>query len=85
MAELVYALCALASLFCAALLIRNYRSSRSRFALWTSVSFVGLALNNVLLFIDLIIVPEVDLSVLRTGIALLAVMTLIVGLIWEGI
>jgi hypothetical protein len=83
MAELVYALCTLASLFCAVLLVHNYRWSRSRVALWTSVGFVGLALNNVLLFIDLIIVPEVDLSVWRTGIALLAVTILVVGMIWE--
>lgn len=83
MAELVYALCALASIFCAVLLIRNYRWSRSRAALWTSVSFVGLALNNLLVFVDLIMIPEIDLSLLRTGIALVAMMILIVGITWE--
>ena len=51
----VYALCALTSLVCAWLLLRAYQRQRTRLLLWSSVSFAGLALNNVLLFIDLIL------------------------------
>jgi len=84
MAETVYLLCALASTFCAWLLIRNYRRTRLRLALWTCLCFAGLALNNVLLFIDLVLLPRtVDLSLARTFIALAAIVLLIVGLIWE--
>ena len=61
MAELVYALCAIASIFCAWLLVANYRRTKVRLALWTSFCFVGLALNNVLLVIDLIVLPGNDL------------------------
>jgi hydrogenase/urease accessory protein HupE len=83
-AELVYALCAVASLFCVGLLIHNYRRTRLPLALWTSACFVGLALNNVLLFIDLIVVPGVDFGIWRSATTIVALLTLIVGLIWES-
>jgi hypothetical protein len=84
MAEAVYVLCALTSLFCAGLLIRSYRAQRTRLLLWSSLCFIGLALNNALLVVDLIIVPQVDLSLLRTAVAVVAMFLLLVGLIWES-
>lgn len=84
MAEAVYILCALTSLFCAALLIRGYRAQRTRLLLWSSLCFIGLALNNALLVIDLMIVPQIDLSLLRTSVAAVAMACLLVGLIWES-
>lgn len=83
MAEAVYLLCALTSVLCAALLIRSWLRSRARLLLWSSVCFVGLAINNVLLFIDLIVVPEVDLAMARTIVALFSVGVLAIALIWE--
>jgi hypothetical protein len=83
MAELIYLLCALASTFCAVLLIRNYARTRLRLALFASLCFAGLALNNVLLFIDLAMVPSVDLSLLRSGVAVAALLLLVVGLVLE--
>jgi hypothetical protein len=83
-AAIVYALCALTSLFCAWLLLRAYQGHRTRLLLWSSVSFAGLALNNVLLFIDLIVVPSIDLSVLTAGTAVAAIMVLLFGLVGEG-
>jgi hypothetical protein len=84
MAELVYLLCALASTFSAWLLIRNYRANKVRLALWTCLCFAGLALNNVLLFVDLALLREtIDLSLPRALSALAAVLVLIVGLVWE--
>ena len=83
MAELIYLLCAVASTFCAVLLIRNYARTRLRLALFASLCFAGLALNNVLLFIDLAMVPNVDLSLLRSGVALAAMLLLVVGLVLE--
>jgi hypothetical protein len=65
MATLVYVLCALTSIICAVLLIRAYRHSRVRFLLWSALCFVFFALNNILLFIDLSVLPNVDLSLLR--------------------
>lgn len=83
MAEAVYILCALMSILCAVLLIRSWQRSRARILLWSILCFVGLAANNLLLFIDLVVVPSVDLSILRTGTALGAMGVLVIGLIWE--
>lgn len=83
MPELVYALCAATSLFCAALLLRGYLRQRTRILMWSTLCFIGLAINNVVLFVDLVIVPDVDLSILRAGVALAAVGLLLIGLLWE--
>lgn len=83
MAEAVYLLCALTSAACAILLIRSYGRTRSRLLLWSSLCFLGLALNNTLLFVDLVLVPTIDLSVARGAVALAAVVLLLFGLVWE--
>jgi multidrug transporter EmrE-like cation transporter len=85
MPETVYLLCAATSATCAILLLRGYRRQRSRLLLWSSLCFVLLALNNILLFIDLIVVPaSVDLSLWRGATALAGVSVLLFGLIWES-
>lgn len=83
MAEIVYLLCALTSIGCAVLLVRSWRRNRTRLLLWSSVCFVGFAVNNVLLFIDLVLVPH-DLSILRAATAFVAITALLVGLIWNA-
>jgi hypothetical protein len=84
MAEAVYLSCTLASLFCATLLVRNYLRTRLRLALIVCVGFLGLALNNVLLFVDVVVTSStVDLSALRGGVALLAMLFLTLGLVLE--
>jgi hypothetical protein len=84
MAEIVYLLCALTSMFCALLLVRSYRRQRTRLLMWSTLCFVGLALNNILLVVDLVLVPGVDLALVRTATALVALVLLVVGLIWEA-
>ncbi|MDQ3299996.1 MAG: DUF5985 family protein [Myxococcota bacterium] len=83
MAEAVYLLCALTSLFCAVLLFRSYWRQRTRLLMWSTLCFVGLAINNLLLFVDLVIVPDLDLGLVRTGVAFTAIMSLVIGLLWE--
>jgi hypothetical protein len=83
MAEGVYLLCALVSILCAGMLLNGYRRSRTPLLFWSSLCFVGLAVNNVLLFVDLVIALDVDLSLLRSSVALVAIMALLYGLIWE--
>ena len=83
MAELVYVLCAATSIICAVLLLRGYRATRTRLLFWASLCFLGLALNNILLFVDLSELPDIDLFWWRTGAALVAMMVLLFGLIWE--
>lgn len=84
MASVVYALCTLTSGACAALLLRAWLSSRARLLLWSTLSFIGLALNNLLLFTDLVVFPGMDLSIYRTVTAAVAVMVLLLGLIWDS-
>jgi len=84
MAEAVYLLCAITSIVCAAMLFSGYRANRTRLLFWSSLCFAGLAMNNILLFLDLIIVPNVDLSLWRSGVALAAMILLLYGLIWES-
>ena len=83
MAVLVYALCLLASAACAILLLRRYRSQRSKLLLWTACAFMLLALNNLFVFCDLILFPSIDFSTLRTASSLAAVGTLLYGFVWE--
>jgi hydrogenase/urease accessory protein HupE len=83
MPETVYILCALTSLFCAVLLWRSYRRNRTRLLMWSTLCFFGLAINNSLLVIDLLLIPHVDLALLRSGTAVASMMMLLIGLIWE--
>lgn len=83
-AEAVYLLCALTSVLCAVLLLLAYRRSRLAFLFWSSLCFVGLAVNNVLLFVDVVVVPQLDLSIVRTLPALLGVMLLVWGFVREA-
>ena len=84
MAEAVYALCAITGLACAALLLRAWLASRVRVLLWCLLGFAGLALNNVLLFVDKVLVTETDLAVWRGLPAALGVAVLALGLVWES-
>ena len=84
MAETVYLLCAATSSLCAVLLYNGYRTSRTRLLFWSSLCFIGLALNNVLLFLDLVVVASVDLSLVRTAVATGAMLSLCLGLVWES-
>jgi len=84
MAELVYLACALTSSACAALLLKSYLAARSRLLLFSCLCFAGLALNNILLFVDLVVIPSVDLELSRTLVAVAAILLLLVGLIWES-
>ena len=81
--NILYLLCFCTCLLCCILLIRSYRINRSRVLLWTAACFVLLALNNLLVIIDLIVLPTIDLSLPRLIASFLAASTLIVGFIWE--
>lgn len=83
MAAVVYALCALTAATCAFLLLRAHRENGVRLLLWSGLCFAGLALNNFLLFADKVIIPDTDLSLVRSSSALAAVLLLLYGLIWE--
>ena len=83
MAAVVYILCALTSLTSMTLLLRGYWSSHVRLLLWSGLCFAGLGANNVILLVDLFLVPDMDLSLIRQIPALGGVMLLMFGLIWD--
>jgi hypothetical protein len=83
-ATAVYVACAMASLACALLLLAAYRRQRARLLLWSCVCFAWLAVNNVLLVVDLVLVDDVDLSIARVGSALIGLVTLLYGLIYDS-
>jgi hypothetical protein len=85
MAEAVYILCALTAVACAVLLLRAYRSTQSRLLLWSGLCFAGLALSNIMLFIDLSVLGDaMDLYLPRVLTTLASVSILLYGLIWDA-
>jgi len=83
-AESIYVLCAATSLVAAALLLRRYRARRTPLLLWSCIGFFGLAVNNVLVFVDLGVLTASDLSLPRTLAGAIAMLALVYGLIWEA-
>ena len=81
---LVYLLCAATSLLCAVLLLRAYLVQHVRLLFWSSLCFFGLMLDNLILYVDVIVIPDVDLSIWRKLPGLVAIMLLLFGLIWES-
>lgn len=79
----VYALCAITSAVCAVLLWRVHRRSGAPLLLWSTLSFALWTASSVVLFVDQVLVPMVDLSVYRAGLSAAAVLVLLVGLIWD--
>ena len=83
-AESVYALCAMTSGACASVLLLDYRRQRSRVLFWSGASFTGLAISNALAFGDLVVAPDVDLSVIPAASAAVSIGVLLYGLISES-
>lgn len=83
MATLIYALCAVTSSVCAILLLRSYLSSRYRLLLWAGLCFVGVTANNILVIIDKVVYPHESFLTLRLAVALLALLFLLYGLIFD--
>jgi hypothetical protein len=80
---LVYLLCLATSAAAALLVARSYWRARSRLLLWVSIGFGALALNNLLLVVDLLVLPTVDLWIWRQLAAGLCIVVLLYGFLWE--
>jgi hypothetical protein len=84
MAPVIYTLCMLTSFMCAWLLLRSYIRNRSRLLLWSGLCFAGMSINNLLLVLDRTVFAKIlDLSTWRLATALIALLPLLYGLIWE--
>ncbi len=83
--SLVYLLCMATSMVCLLLLVRAYQRSGVKLLLWGALCFVGLALNNFLLFVDVVLLPtSIDLMPLRHLTSIGAIGVLLYGFIWES-
>jgi hypothetical protein len=83
MAATVYLLSALISLVSAVLLLRSFSRTRSSLLFWAGLCFVGLTLNNLMLFVDKVLITDVDLSTWRALPALAGMLVLVYGLVAE--
>jgi hypothetical protein len=81
----LYLLAALSSIACMALLFRGYARTGARLLVWSALCFVGLSVNNVLLFFDFVVFPtQVDLRPWRLLAALAGLLFLLYAFIWEA-
>lgn len=79
----VYFLCFLSSGLCAYLLVMAFRRRAEKLLLWSAICFCLLAVNNLVVFVDIVILPSIDLTTWRSLTAILAIVALIYGFIWE--
>ena len=80
----MYALCAATALVCAILLLRAYRRSHSPVLWWSGLCFCGLAIANVILVLDKLVVAAIDLEPLRLGVTLASMTLLVYGLLYRS-
>lgn len=79
----VYLLCFLTSAACALLLARNYRRTGARLLMWSALCFLLLAANNLVVVLDLLVLPATDFRLVRLMLALAALGVLLFGFIWD--
>ncbi len=85
MAAWIYGLCGIMAGSCAWLLLRAYGRSGYRLLFWSGLYFVLSTINNGFLMVDKLIFPEsIDLTLWRFGLAFVAIVVLLVGLIGNG-
>jgi hypothetical protein len=83
MAPFVYILGVLVTLACSLLLLRAYGIVRKRLLLWSGICFFGLAISNLLVFVDFVVFPTIDMYRWRLLTAAVSMLVLLYGLIWE--
>jgi hypothetical protein len=84
MTGMVYLLCAGTCLLCAVMLLRGYARTHVRLLLWSGLCFVGLMLDNVMLYVDVVVVPDVSLIIVRKIPGLVGIVLLLFGLVWDS-
>jgi hypothetical protein len=83
-AGLIYLMCAITSIICMILLAQAFSRTRSRLLFWSALCFVALAINNALLFCDLVVFPtQVDLQIPRLLASTIGTSLLVFGFIWD--
>ncbi len=83
MSSFVYLMCALTSILCAVLLYLGNRRRQTGLLFWSVICFSCLAINNSLLFVDMVIIPTSNISIFRTLPAVIGFAALLWGFIWD--
>lgn len=81
MATMIYFLCALTSTACCALLVRAHLAQPHPTLFWSAWCFAGLTINNLLLVVDKLILPDIDLLTLRLATAQVSLLLLVFGMV----
>jgi Family of unknown function (DUF5985) len=79
----VYSLCFLTSAACAILLARSYTRAKARLLLWSALCFLFLAANNLLVIVDMLLLPTWNFALPRLLLSLAAISVLLFGFIWD--
>jgi len=79
----VFVLIFVTCVVCLVLLVIAYRRTHMRLLLWSAICFVFLAINSMLIVLDLLLLPNVDLQLYRHIATLAAVSVLLFGFIWD--
>lgn len=79
----VYSLCFATSGACSVLLARSYCRSGVRVLLWSAICFALLAGNNLMVILDLLVLPDINLGVVRLGFSAAGLIMLLFGFVWD--
>jgi hypothetical protein len=82
--SLLYLVAIATCLTCTVLLFRGYLRRRIRLLMWSALCFAALTASNVLLFVDLVVFPGVDLRPARLLAALTGILLMLYAFIWEA-
>jgi hypothetical protein len=80
----VFILCAATCLLCAIMLFRGYARTGVRLLFWSGLCFTGLMIDNIMVYVDVIIVPDISLVIWRKIPGLVAILLLLYGLVWDS-
>lgn len=81
---IVYGLCFTTSAACSLLLYRSFRRSRDGMLFWSAMCFLFLAINNLIVIVDLLFLPAWDLRLFRLCASLTAVALIVFGFVWRS-
>lgn len=80
----LYGLAVVTSFACTVLLFRGYARRRIRLLMWSTICFAGLTISNIALFFDLLVFTDVDLRLVRLIPALIGMLFLLYGFVWDA-
>jgi len=81
---IVYSLCFVTSTVCAGLLGRMFVRNGARLLFWSAACFGLLAIVNLVVVLDMLVLPDIDFRLVRLGFSLAAISLLLFGFTWDN-